>query len=253
MIFLNKLLKLIFIVSIVVFGISYFYKDKLPDKNYILEELYQDPIQKEISKTPFEVEKGETIYTITPLYNYEIYGLVVSYHHSNSWFDYYHEKWKDFLNVKDVCVIWGDNIETEVYKNMKFKSGSFTCYPNFKLGLSQEIRSKYRNDNLSNNHLLSDSEEINKKIMSVRKGDQIYIKGYLVNYGHKGESSKRTSSTSRTDLGCECIYITDFEILKKNNSICSFIYKISGFFALFSFSLILIIFFLTPLGSRLKK
>lgn len=250
---MTKIIKIILLLSILFFAVSFFQKDKLPDSNDILEELYQDPIQIETSEPPFEIKKEEITYTITPLYSYEIYGMITTYNRSTSWFDYYHEKWKDFLNVKDLCVIWGDNIRTEVYKSMKFKSGSFTCYAKFKSNTTQDIWSKFRNDNLSNNHLLTDNEEINEMIMKAEKGDQVYIKGYLVSYSHSNGSFYRGSSISRTDKGdkaCETIYVTDFKILKKANSLWHSVYSFFGYLIIICLVLLFISFLYSVTATR---
>jgi len=219
--FLIKTLKIILLFLIAVFIISYFQKDKLPEKEEILPEIYQTPIQDETDAMPFKIERGCITYEITPLYNYELYGLVVSSHKSKSWLDYYHKAWGDFINLKDVCVIWGQNIESGVYREMKFKNGSFTCYMDFKRGVDRnEVYQEFKNDALSNNHLLSDNDALNKEIMKAGDGDQVYLKGYLVKYAH--DDFSRGSSTTRADSGngaCETIYLTDFEIVKSANSV----------------------------------
>ena len=180
-----KILKIILLIGIALLVVSFIQKNKLPfSKNEVVEELFQEPIQTKIDKDEFKVNSNGIAYTITPLYDYELYGLVVSYHNSNYWLDYYHNEWKDFINVKDICVIWGDNISTEVYKAMKFSSGSWTCYAKFNHGIKKEIWSKYKSNCLSNNHLLSDNEEIKKILKKVEAGDQIYLKGYLSEYSN---------------------------------------------------------------------
>lgn len=217
----RKVIKITLLIGIALFIYSYFQKDNLPPKDEILSELYQAPLQTETQASPFKIEKEGIIYDIAPLFNYELYGLVVSYHHSESWFDYYHERWKDFINLKDICVIWGNNIETEVYKDLKFSNGSFTCYFESKRSIDgQGVLKKFRYDAGSNNHLLSGSEQINSEILKAEKGDQIYLKGYLVQYSHDNQPF-RNSSATRSDTGngaCETIYLADFKILKKANS-----------------------------------
>ncbi len=229
---MKRLIKIFLLISIIVFGISFFQKEKLPDKSEILESLYQNPIQTETFKKPFNIEREEKTYKITPLYDYELYGLIVSYHHSSDFFDYYHKEWDDYLNEKDICVIWGDNIKTNVYSSMKFKNGSFTCYSKFKTGTKREVWSQFRNDNISNNHLLSNiDEEINKIVMKAKKGDQIYLKGYLAKYASE-DGFERGSSISRKDTGngaCETIYLTDFKILKEANQSWRLAYSISKY------------------------
>lgn len=237
--------KIILLIGIVIFIYSYSQKDKLPKKEEILPGLYQEPIQTETEKPPFKVDRGGIIYDITPLFNYELYGLVVSKHNSKSWLDYYHEEWKDFINLKDVCVVWGDNVETEVYQELKFHNGSFTCYIDSKSGVDKTaVFQKFKDSALSNNHLLSENDIINQKIMRAEEGDQIYLKGYLVQYSQ--DEFKRGSSVSRTDTGngaCETIYITDFEIIKEANVFWRLTYSYVKYLIIVSIILLLILFF----------
>lgn len=250
---MKKIIKAILFISIIVFAVSFFQKDNFPDKKEILEKLYQDPLQTETNEISFEKEKGGIIYTINPLYDYELYGMVVSYHHSAGWWDYYHKKWNDFINIKDICVIFGDNLLSEVYKEMEFKSGSWTCYSEFKSGTPKEIWSKFKNSCVSNNHLLSAGEDINKIIMSAEKGDQIYLKGYLAEYSHTGGSFRRGSSATREDTGngaCETIYVSDFKILKKANPLWRFAFSFSKYSIIGCLIFLTIFFFKSPVYNR---
>lgn len=249
---IKKINKAVFIVSVVLFAFSYFQKEKLPDKNFISDKLYINPIQTETQKKPFEVEKNGTTYEIAPLYNYELNGLVVSYNNSDNWYDYYHKQWKDYINAKDLCVVWGENIKTEAYKYFDFTSGSWTCYAKSKQDISQEQWSKFKGNNLSNNHLLSSSEEINKKIIGVSRRDQIYLKGYLAKYSTKDGKFSRGTSTTRDDDGngaCETIFVTDFEIIKKGNEIWHYIFNISKYAIILSFVFLVILFLKEPVFS----
>jgi len=241
----KKTIKIILLIAIVIFILSYFQKNRLPAKEGILPELYQAPIQTETSEAPFKAEKGGVIYNITPLYNYELYGLIVSGHNSKNWLDYYHEKWEDFINLKDVCVVWGENIETGAYWDLKFKNGSFTCYIDFKSGVDKNAAyQKFKNEALSNNHLLSVDESINKKIMKAQEGDQIYLKGYLVRYAH--DDFQRGSSITRNDAGngaCETIYLTDFKIIKEANAFWRVAFFITRYLIIVSIIILLVLLF----------
>ena len=231
--------------SIIVLFFSYFRKDDLPSQKDILNDLYKNPIQKETNKDPFKIKQNNITYSINPIYDYELYGLVVSHHDSDYWFDYYHNKWSDFINIKDLCVIWGKNIETGVYEKMRFKSGSFTCYPSFLENIDPSWYSKFDWSFGSNNHLLSENDKIRKIIKSVGTGDQIYFKGYLAEYSHdKGFS--RGTSTTREDVennSCETIYITDFKIFKKANFYWNLAFSVSKYLAISSIVFLTIIFF----------
>lgn len=250
---MKKIIKAVLFISIVVFFVSFFQKDNFPNKKEILKELCQNPVQTETNKASFEKEKGGIIYTINPLYDYELYGLVVSCHHSASWWDYYHKKWDDFINIKDICVVFGDNIESEVYSEMEFKSGSWTCYPEFKSGTPEKIWSKYQNSCMSNNHLLSCDKEISKAIINAEKGDQIYLKGHLAEYSHSEGSFRRGSSVSREDTrngACETIYVLDFQIIKKANPFWRFAFSFTKYLIIGCLALLAIFFFKSPIYNR---
>jgi hypothetical protein len=246
----NSLLRLTLLVSMGLFSISYLLKDNLPDGDDILEEALQAPIQTEVDMAPFQIEAGEMVYTITPLHSYELYGLVVSYHNCGTWWDiYHHGQWKDFINVKDLCVIWGNNVLTEVYKEMRFTSDSWTCtyyWPN------HEVGARFNHTCLSNNHLLSHDESVTRSLLNTSRGDQIYLRGYLAEYSHTGGEFHRGTSTNRTDKGngaCETIYVEDYEILKTGNAFWRTTLTVSKYVILLSLLLLIIRFFRSPVTS----
>jgi len=211
-------LRFLLLISVIAFALSYFKKDGFPGKADILDDLYASPVQTKVNMDAFEIESEDVVYTIQPLYSYELYGMVVSQHYCGTWWDtYHHDLWKDFINIKDLCVVWGENIETEVYKDMEFSSNSWTCnyrWPN------SEVRKRFCQACLSNNHILSDNKAIKNLLMNTEIGDQIYLSGYLSTYSHSNNTFNRGTSTTRTDTGngaCETIYIEDYEILKQAN------------------------------------
>ncbi len=202
----NKFLVLMLLATIIVKVIP----NRKPSESEIVNQLSYEPVQKAVEKNELNIMKKDTVYKVKPVYSYELYGLVVSQHDSSSFADYYHKRWGDHLNTKDICVVWGDNVKDDIFHNVSFKSGSFTCY--YKYG------SKVKNFNpnqLSNNHLLTDDKSVEKLINSTQIGDQIKIQGYLVNYG-TDSTDQRTSSVTRTDNGCEVILVTGYEFLKMN-------------------------------------
>ena len=120
---------------------------------------------------------------------------------------------------------------------MKFKSGEWTCYAKPKYPINRELIIGYKGDKLSNNHLFSDNGEIRKKIRNVRIGDQIYLKGFLAAYGKTGVDERyyRSSSMVRNDKGngaCEIIFVENFKILKRANSVWYLIYSIGKYILL---------------------
>lgn len=225
---LRRLAKVVLPIAALAFTVSFFMRNRLPDKSLILEPLLQNPIQtKDDVPEPFEVTRKDVTYTVTPLFGYELWGMIVSYHHSASFIDISHKLWNDHLNTKDVCAIWGKNVETGVYERMTFKNRDFTCFYRYP---DRETGALFTENCLSNNHLLPADPLVAKAVLEVRKGDQVRFKGWLVSYGQKGATYSRGSSTVRNDRGngaCEVVYVTEFEILREANASWHALYKLS--------------------------
>lgn len=176
----------------------------------------------------FRVKARGHSYVVTPLFAYELYGMVVSRHHSDSWFDYHHEQWKDFLNVADLCVIYADNLSSNVYQKIRFSSSDYTCHFRWSDPVVGEF---FSGRALSNNHVLANKPALIRKIKKVRPGDQIYMKGHLVNY-HEQNCSEclRPSSISRDDEGqgaCEVVFLEDFRILRTAHPVWRLVYYLA--------------------------
>ncbi|THB63188.1 MAG: hypothetical protein D6E12_17450 [Desulfovibrio sp.] len=207
-------------ISLIAFGavwaISAIYRDSLPGAEEILPEIRTQPVQVPTSAPQFEVERGGVTYAVTPLYDYKLYGLVVSTHDSRSWLDYAHESWDDYLNVMDICVVWGSNVRDELYNAFEFASGQWTC--RYKTDDHAAWQAWYEFQ-LSNNHILSGSEEVTQAVTQAEVGDQIFLQGYLSEYSHGGGFHRGTSTTrsDRGDGACETVYVTDFKILRQAN------------------------------------
>ncbi len=213
---MNTVVRTILSLSMASWITSLFFVNALPRKNEIHPELYREPAQAATVKEPFTVRKEGVDYTLTPLFNYELYGLLVTYHNSSSFIDNSHEKWKDYLNVRDISVIWGYNIEADDYREVSFSHGDWTGY--YEYDHPVKFDGKY----FANMHILPGDEKIEKEVMRSRIGDQIAVKGYLVNYSHSGGKFTRTTSTVRDDTwngACEIVYVTEFRILREANSL----------------------------------
>jgi hypothetical protein len=244
---IKRFLKPVFFVIAAIFVVSAFQKDRFPDKEDILPELFREPSQTAAQAGPFSVEIKNVRYDITPLYDYELYGMIVSYHHSKVWWDTDHKESRDFVNTSDICVFWGDNLKSEVYKKMKFSSGCWTCYWDFKSSARQNDWANFRQDCGSNNHILTDDPALNRRILSAERGDQIYIRGYLVKYTQKDWGGfQRASSTIRTDNGCEVIFVKDFRILKKANPGWRYLHRLAKYALAICFIFLAVDYFKTP-------
>ncbi len=201
---------------------SYLHLETLPDSISLDSSLNQEPIQKQTQEKSFEKSFEENIYRIDPLYDYEIWGLVVSQRDlDDAWFNIYYDQ--DPYNLKDLCIIWGDNLLGEKYQKVSFWSEIWTCYYQY-----QRQEDKIREDQLSNNHILPATPEISQLLESVEIGDQVRLKGHLVNYQVNGGS--RRTSTVRNDTGqgaCEVVYTKELNILHSSNRKWRQLYHVS--------------------------
>ena len=214
---LHTLVRWLLIGSVALFIFSFWHRNDLPQPAQLPPQLSQAPIQIQVNQPVIDKEVGGISYHIQPLYQYELYGLVVSQHDATSWQDYLHQQWNDKLNISDVCVLWGNNAIKGVYQEFKFWNGQFTC--NF-LTRSTPAFQAFDQTAISNNHLLTASPELMKKIASIKIGDSIHVRGYLASYSHnQGFAFQRGTSTTRSDTGngaCETIYLEDIDIIQRS-------------------------------------
>ncbi|MCL5407030.1 MAG: hypothetical protein M1429_00830 [Patescibacteria group bacterium] len=214
---MKKTVWAVILVIMGLFFVVYFRGEKYPRKQVIESTLFEPPVQNEVENTPFDLDYKGFKYKLTPRYEYSLYGMVLAYHYSDSWIDISHKN--DPYNTEDICVMWGRDINTEIYRKMKFSHGDWTCYADFKSSASSTDYQQFNSNEISNNHLIPANDYINGLMRQAKNGDQIYIKGYLVDYEvFNTEGQKvggRQTSTTVEDQKCEVIYVTDFKILKK--------------------------------------
>lgn len=214
---MRVLVRLLFITGFTLLAASLWQRHELPEPGRLLASLQQEPEQVQVREPPRTTTVNGVTYSIKPLFSYELHGLVVSRHDSDSWIDYIHREWNDHINVVDLCVIWGKNAISGAYRSQSFSSGQFVCYWQ---APTREAFAAFDPAAISNNHLLTDDPAIAKKLRAVRVGDQIRFRGYLAEYSHNhnGQPFHRGTSTVRTDTGngaCETVYVQDVEITRR--------------------------------------
>jgi len=211
--------KVILLAGLVLLFFGLVFRNRWPKDNEFRPELFQEPVQAPGDiPAPFDVVQKGFTYSVYPQYEYELWGMVVSSHYAGSFLDYAHEMWKDYLNIKDLCVVWGKNLETGAFREIKFWSRDFTCYYSWS---SPEVGRQFSQSHISNNHLITEDAQLRRLIKSVKRGDQVRLRGWLAKYGHKGSRVVRGTSTTRQDTGgqaCETVYVTEFEVLRRANA-----------------------------------
>jgi hypothetical protein len=215
----RELVKVVLLAGLILLLLCILFRNRWPAEGEFRPEVFQEPVQKPGNlPPPFDVIQKGYAYTVYPQFEYELWGMVVSSHYAGSFLDYAHEMWKDYLNIKDICVVWGKNLETGAFRRIKFWSRDFTCYYSWS---DAETGRDFSHAHISNNHLITEDIFLRKLIKSVKRGDQVHLRGWLAKYGHKGSRVVRGTSTTRKDSGgqaCETVYVTGFEVLKRANA-----------------------------------
>ncbi len=228
---------LVFVVATVCLVLSWFLKGNLPPPNEIDEHLLQEPVQKTSERETFVLSYRGGNYIITPVAEYEIWGLVVSHNNINSLGDMYHNK--DSVDIKDLALIWGSNVDTPDYQRVKFRSNSYVVYFRY------PSNTKFDHYKISNNHLLAGNARVRKRIKDMTVGDQVRLKGMLVNYEDAKTGAKRNTSTTRTDTemgACEVMFVEEAELLRPSRDVWSMVFRASMYITIASSALLVLAF-----------
>ncbi len=172
-----------------------------------------DPVQTEASGETY-LSVGGYDMTVQFLYEYEIEALVVSTHNA-------HDGTGAKLAPRDIVLCWGsvaalnETIDFHWNQSGRFYSWHVDTYDEVNAaGGVQGV-----NEHSSNNHLVPADSRIRRQINSIKTGDHIRLKGYLINIdgtASNGSTFYWYSSTTRSDTGnhsCELIYVTEVEWL----------------------------------------
>lgn len=231
----SKKIERIFFWSLVFFVVfSFFARNNFKSVKEPNPELFNKPVKtKLVDNSLIEFSQNGFDYEVKPLYEYEMSALVVNK------MDYTILSLSRTSSVfpVDLCVTWGNNLKSGAYRHP-----SVGFHQNFRFCFGDwSDSSGFRWHEVSNNHLVIKDESLRKKALSINEGDQVRIRGKLVNVHvqssdgslqkYESESSSWNSSTKLGDSGagaCEVIYVEDIEIIKKGNSIFHYGFKIGA-------------------------
>ena len=240
----HTVFSLFVLLGIVLFIVAWWQKSTLPDASVMLPEMQNEPLQTAMQKAPFVFAYRGASYQVVPVARYEIWGLVVSHNNISGWTDIMHDE--NSVDLKDICIIWGSNLQTNDFRKVSYSSGDFVCYFRYPYGVS------FAHDKLSNNHLLSDNPAVREVIRNVKVGDQIHMRGMLVNYSPVAQPGWwRNTSTTRKDTGngaCEVVFVKDFQVLRSSNALWYNLYTTSAWLILLTLILKLVSYYFLPAG-----
>ena len=202
---IQLILTCLLLIFIIYFG--FIYEEK---PNWKGMPAKKEPIQTEIlNPIPFKYEK----FFITPLANYSITGVVISTKR------YFFDSVSSISPI-DIAIVWKKMSVADVIKEFKFKHRNraiiYTTKKDYWPIIEKEVKTS-----ISNNHCIPANKNIKKKLLKINKYDLVKIEGQLVKVEKVG-MEPWISSLSRDDgpgwgklIGCEIIYVTNVEILKK--------------------------------------
>jgi hypothetical protein len=186
---------------------------ELPHAAGILPPLLEEPVQEPTNERPFEFEHFGKHFSVYPVAEYTLRGIIVSHNDISAFSDIYHTK--KSVDFRDICVLWGGNLTDDSFRTYTYWSEPWSCH-------MRGGAKGFHLNAISNNHLLSDRAEVRNAIKEAQIGDQIELRGMLVNYHPTGASENvRRSSTTREDTGngaCEVVFVEEFNLLKRANS-----------------------------------
>ena len=171
-------------------------------------DLSEEPVQQVNSDAYIpQIVSNSTKYTLIPVAEYRIAGMVVSKKK-------YYRGFMNELSPFDFALIWGKAPEYLPY--LKFDQIVRFCL--FKYKSDAPIDIQYLNEHFSNNHLIPANKNLKRAMGTVKKKDVVQLEGYLVNVlgqDKKNHFSSWNTSINRTDEGngaCEIIYVTRLRI-----------------------------------------
>jgi hypothetical protein len=211
-----------------VFAATFFTRNTFRNVDDIAPEILKDPIQVETENPePITFTRDGYEYVLTPLYDYEINGLIVG---KMDYRVFSIDKY-DSVFPGDLCIIWGPNVSSAVYRNpaVKFSQDCRWCWVQWSGNVGFSMRE------MSNNHLLINSKYLESKFNSLLRGDQVKVKGKLVNVEAEVPGKPEShitwhTSITREDTGagaCEVIYVEDIQVLRKANALSCFLFMFS--------------------------
>jgi hypothetical protein len=169
----------------------------------------RDPIQTSYkSDEPIirEIKNGH--FTITPVAEYKISGVVVSK-------ETYSSEWEGKISPVDLAVVWGKLAEPEYDRYITYSQSNRWYF--YKYKQESPFDNSYIISHSANNHIIPANENIHEAVKTIGRKDKVVLEGFLVDIkgNYKGQTVIWNTSLSRTDTGngsCELFYVSKVRI-----------------------------------------
>jgi len=169
----------------------------------------RDPLQTlSRSDRPIVKEVKDGMFTLTPVAEYNISGVVVSKKR-------YKEGWEGEISPIDLAIVWGKLAEPGYERDITFWQSQRWYF--FKYGERSRLDHSTIATHSGNHHMIPATLNVRKALLSIQKNDPVVLEGFLVNL--KGTYKKKAvfwnTSLSRDDTGqnsCELFYVSRVRI-----------------------------------------
>lgn len=223
-----------------------FFLARFDEKMTVADSVRLPPQQTPVLQPPFEFNYHDQEFVIQPVADYELSGLVVTHNDISSITDAYHDS--KSVDFRDICVVWGANVGSGVFRRFDFWSEPWSCHLRPK---DSNAEQSFDFSALSNNHFLSGQQHIRELIRSIHIGDQIRLQGKLINYWPKGRPDLiRRTSTIRTDTGngaCEVLWVENAQVLHRGETNWHTFRSYGRYLLVVAITLNIILYLITPL------
>ena len=211
-------LKNLFIFSLLCYlSGCYLYSKNYKYSDITVKEVFDFPKQTPLGENDKIQDccKGKRCWDFEPVARYEITAFVFG--HSN-------RTLADFSEIiTDLGLLWGENASKKYYKDVDLKVLLSAYYVRWGEGENFNLY------HAANNHMITCDNKAYKKLRTIKTGDQVRLKGYLVDAKISDKPYEKDplkimewkTSRTREDTGgnsCELFYVNsadDIEILAK--------------------------------------
>ncbi len=169
----------------------------------------RDPVQIPYkADEPIVMEIKNGYFTITPVAEYKISGVVVGK-------GTYSSDWDGEISPVDLAISWGELAQPESSQYIDYTQGNRWYFCQYKPG--SPFDNSYIISHSSNNHIIPSTENIRRAVKAIKRKDKIVLEGFLVNLKgiYKDQPVAWNTSLSRTDAGngsCELFYVSKVRI-----------------------------------------